>query len=252
MSRKQRPILSFTSHKARMHLLDDIFRNHIEIAEELGLDVCFSCQDDALTVMTDYQKSLVDEGKIELLHIEKDHGSNTKWTLCRMAHPEAVMIVVDDDWIYDVEGIKSLLETHERYPEAVICRAYRTIPWIGSFLPKYEVKPTYTYPKTVTAHVRMSFLKDEALEQEIVIPKGTAFPEHFLGVLYPSCFPRSSAGAIPTECRCDDDVYIGALIAREGRELVFAGRENITADTDLNLPNSLWANCRMGNGHLER
>lgn len=248
MSRKQRPILSFTSHKARMHLLDDIFRNRIEIAEELGLDVCFSCQDDALQVMTDYQKSLVDEGKIELLHIEKDHGSNTKWTLCRMAHPEAVMIVVDDDWIYDVEGIKILLETHERNPEAVVCRAYREIPWIGKEVPKFVIKPWWSYPKRTAPHILVNQLKDNLVEEELVLKSGEVFPEHFLGMLYPPNFPNKESLDIPEPCIKDDDVYIAICAAREGRDLIFAGRKEVTSDREVAMPNALWKDNCKSNG----
>ena len=140
--------------------------------------------------MTEYQKSLVNNGTIELLHVPQDDGSNTKWTLCREAHKDAVMIVVDDDWTYDVEGIKSLIETHERFPDAIICRAYRSIPWIGNKLPLYEVKPYYTYPKTVTAHIRVNRKKDNVSSEEHIIMSGTSYPEHFLGVLYPPSFPQ--------------------------------------------------------------
>ena len=245
---KKKPILSFTSTSKRIPLIDNIFKAHVELAEACGMTVCFACQDDSVEVMTPYQKELVVSGKVELLHVPVDHGSNTKWTLCRAAHPNAVMVVVDDDWIYDAEGIKSLLETHRRYPEAVICRAYRTIPWIGDSLPEYKVKPFYTYPKTVTAHIAVNRLKDNVLDKEFIIPMGTAFPEHFLGVLYPPGFPSQIATMIPEEGRKDDDVVLGGLVAIEGRQLVFAGRRRISWDKDMNLPNSLWENCRASNG----
>ena len=248
MATEIRPILSFTSTASRLPLNDEIFRAHVELAEACGLDICFSCADEAIGAMTDYQKQLVESGRIELLHIPKDHGSNTKWTLCRQNHPKAVMIVVDDDWIYDLEGIRSLLETSRRYPEAVICRAFRTIPWIGKELPRYEVKPFYTYPKTVTAHLRVNRLKDNVSGEEMIIPPGTAFPEHFLGMLYPPGFPKCSPSEIPAECMKDDDVFTGAMVAKEGRPLVFAGRDTIALDREVELPNALWTESRRTNG----
>ena len=241
-------ILSFTSHKARLPLIDSIFSNHVEVAEALGMDVCFACQDDSIPYLTDYQKELIDLGKVELLHVPKDHGSNTKWTLCRQAHPDDVMVVVDDDWEYDADGIKSLLETHERFPEAVICRAYRTIPWVGKDIPLYEVKPSYLYPKTITNHIRVNLSKESISGVETELKSGTAFPEHFLGVLYPSRFPSCSPCDIPKECRCDDDVFIGARAAAEHIKLVFAGRPRIAEDKDHDLSNALWMEARRGNG----
>lgn len=241
-------ILSFTSHGERIGKIDNIFKSHVELADQLGIRVCFSCQDDSIKYLTQYQKHLLRTGKIEFLHVGKDNGSNTKWTLCRQAHPESTMIVVDDDWIYDIEGIRSLLEMHERYPNDIVCRAFRTIPWIGKELPLYEVKPLYSYKKTVTAHIRVNRIKDSVSEEEMVIPVGTAYPEHFLGVLYPPYFPKVKPDTIPIECLKDDDVFIGAMASLEGRHLVFAGRDRISLDMDMALPNSLWERSRMVNG----
>ena len=248
MNQSIKPILSFTSHKTRLPLLDDIFRSHVEIAKECGMDVCFSCQDDSLPYLTEYQMSLINSGVVELLHVPKDHGSNTKWTLCRKAHPDAIMVVVDDDWIYDVKGIKSLLETHNRYPDAILCRAYRTIPWIGSDMPLYEVKPYYTYPKTVTAHVKLNMLKDNVSSEEYVLPSGTTFLEHFLGVLYPPFFPECDPCIIPDACLKDDDVFVGARVSAEKRPMVFVGRPEVSTDEERELPNSLWEVARRENG----
>ena len=248
MARSEKIIVSFTSHKKRLPLIDDIFRSHVRMCEKLGLSLCFSCQDDSIQYMTEYQRSLVENGKVELLHVPKDSGSNTKWTLCREAHKDAVMIVVDDDWTYDVEGIRSLIETHQRFPEAVVCRAYRLIPWIGNELPLYEVRPYYSYPKTVTAHIKVNRKKDNVLDEERVLQPGTAYPEHFLGVLYPPGFPRCGKDEIPNECLKDDDVFIGGRVAAEGMELVFAGRNRMSLDRERDLPGSLWASSRSVNG----
>lgn len=243
---EEKPILSFTSTKARIPLIDPIFKAHLSIADACGMRVVFSCQSDSLNYLTKYQKTLIETGRIELLQVEKDDGANTKWTLCRKAHPNAIMVVVDDDWIYDIEGIRSLLETHIRFPNAVICRAYRTIPWVGSELPLYKVKPFYTYPKTVTPHINVNRAKDNIGTKDLVLTSGQAYPLHYLGVLYPPCFPSSNSDDIPSESRKNDDVYIGAKIAEEGCNLVFAGRSRISNDKNIHLPSALWsASCQV-------
>lgn len=249
MKKAERIILSFTSHKARLPLIDNIFRNHVEVAEALGMDVCFSCQDDSIPYLTNYQKGLIESGKVEILHVPKDHGSNTKWTLCRQAHPDAIMVVVDDDWEYEIEGIRSLLETHQRFPSAIVCRAYRTIPWIGEKLPLYEVRPKYSYPKTATAHIGINRSKDNVrIDDEVLMP-GHVYPEHFLGVLYPPNFPSVDLDSIPEECLKDDDVYIGARVAVENRHIVFAGRRSIAECKEIPLPNALWSESLKVNGN---
>ena len=241
-------ILSFTSHKTRIPLIDEVFKNHTELAKTCGMRVCFACQDDTLPFLTEYQKSLIRSGEVELLHTPKDHGSNTKWTLCRQKYPNAVLVVVDDDWIYDKESIRSLLEVHKRRPKAVVCRAYRTIPWVGNKLPLYTVKPNYSYPKTVTAHIKTNLLKDHISETETTLTPGTFFPEHFLGILYPPGFPSCSPSTIPQECYKDDDVFLGARVAAEKKEVVFAGSGYIAEDCEIELPGALWANSRAING----
>ena len=242
-------ILSFTSHKARLPLIDSIFSNHVEVAEALGMDVCFACQDDSIPYLTDYQKELIDLGKVELLHVPKDHGSNTKWTLCRQAHPDAIMVVVDDDWEYDIEGVRSLLETHRKFPKSIVCRAYRTIPWIGKSLPLYEVRPRYSYPKTATAHIGINRTKDTVKIDDTILKAGRVYPEHFLGVLYPPNFPSVDIDSIPEECLKDDDVYIGALVAKEKRDIVFAGRRRMSECKEQQLPSALWEQSLKVNGN---
>lgn len=241
-------ILSFTSHKTRLPLIDDVFRNHLSIAKNCGLRLCFSCQDDSIPYLTDFQKALIDSGEVELLHTPKDHGSNTKWTLCRQKYPNAIMVVVDDDWIYDQKGIESLLEAYNRHKGAIICRSYRTIPWVGSKMPLYTVKPNYSYPKTVTAHTNTNLLKDRISGNESILRPGTFFPEHFLGMLYPPQFPSCNPNEIPIECYKDDDVFIGACASSEKKEVVFAGSSNITEDREVELPGALWSNSRAING----
>lgn len=248
MASHEEIIMSFTSHKARLPLIDDIFKNHVEVAETLGMHLCFSCQEDSIPYLTEYQKELIDSGKVELLHIPNDHGSNTKWTLCRQAHPDAIMVVVDDDWTYDIKGIKSLLEVHQKYPNDIICRAFRHIPWIGLSVPLYEVVPKYSYPKTATAHIGINRTKDEVVGEEKVLLGGSAYPEHFLGTLYPPRFPKCRVDDIPIECYTDDDIFIGAQIAVEERNLIFAGRNRVSEDREHSLPMPLFSKSRTSNG----
>ena len=230
----EKPILSFTSHSRRLPLIDEVFRSHVENADACGMRVCLALQEDSVPSMTEYQKGLVRTGKIELLTIEKDHGSNTKWTLCRRKYPDATMVVVDDDIVYGTDGIKRLLRRAADNPGALVCRCCRVIPTGAADIPVvFNTDRPWAYAKIVAAGGYGDTTRDLFCRASFVLPAGTAFPEHSHGCVYPPGFPKRFD--IPDECRFDDDVLVGAMAARQETPLLFAGDCGDEADRALGL-----------------
>ena len=203
------PILSFTSHAKRLPLVDEVFRSHVANADAAGIRVCLSLQEDSVPAMTPYQRSLVDSGKIELLTIGNDHGSNTKWTLCRAKYPGATMIVVDDDVIYAPEALRTLLAWHDRFPDAFLCRVARKLSWTGGSLVPFVFSTRGPNPPNPLLTTQGPF--------PIALVAGRFMPEHWGGCLYPPGFPDPSL-ATEASARCfhDDDAFTGLAIVRAG------------------------------------
>lgn len=214
--REDAPILSFTSHARRLPLVDKVFRSHVENAEAAGMRVCLALQEDSVPAMTPYQRSLVESGKIELLTIGKDHGSNTKWTLCRAKYPDATMVVVDDDELYPPSAFVSLIEYRKKLRrDAFLTRAWRPLPWRadGSLVPfLFRCRgPMATHPVHLGSGspYPISFLPCSAI------------PEHWAACLYPPGFPDpATADEAAQKAFHDDDVFIMLLAARASIPIV--------------------------------
>lgn len=205
------PVLSFTSHAKRLPLIDNVFRSHVENAEAYGMRVCLALQEDSVPAMTEYQRTLVKAGRVELLTAERDHGSNTKWTLCRAKHPDAVMVVVDDDELYPTAELGNLLQCHRGFPDAFLCRAWRRLTWLSydtmaPFAP--DMKGPFALNPVFLGSGGRGMLRLRATE---------AVPEHWGGCLYPPGFPGGgSAEEAARVAFHDDDAFMSLLIARAG------------------------------------
>ncbi|MBD5470173.1 MAG: glycosyltransferase [Lachnospiraceae bacterium] len=57
----------------------------------------------------------------------KDLKSHKKYFYVMQEFPDSIIITIDDDVIYSKDVIKSLMDTHERYPDAVCARRVHKI-----------------------------------------------------------------------------------------------------------------------------
>ena len=220
-------ILSFTSHARRLPLVDEVFRSHVANAEAAGMRVCLALQEDSVPAMTPYQRSLVDSGKIELLTIEKDHGSNTKWTLCRAKYPDATMVVVDDDRTYTDEALRELLYFHRMFPREFLCRAMRQLVWRDGRLRRYHLSKRE--PDRATLYTSLS------VPAPTILRPGDIVIEHWAGCLYPPGFPSPSAAAAEAAALAphDDDAFTTVLLARAGMSAVLVPTSTKLYETNL-------------------
>lgn len=213
---RENAILTFTSHSKRLPLVDEVFRSHAENAENAGMRICLALQEDSVPAMTPYQRSLVDSGKIELLTIGKDHGSNTKWTLCRTKYPDATMVVVDDDIVYDRDTFRYMLGMHRRLPGAFLCRAARCLTRNaeGGLNPFDAAE---SFQRSATPLWRCDKLGVGCKGFAMPLAAAWSFPEHWAACLYPPGFPRATPDELEearTHAFHADDVYVGVLLNR--------------------------------------
>ena len=212
-----KPILSFTSHKARLPHIDEVFRSHVANAGALDMHVCLALQEDSVPAMTPYQRSLVDSGRVELLTVAKDHGSNTKWTLCRQKYPDATLIVVDDDIVYGPRTFSYLERMSHRLPGAFLCRAARHLTRMDGRLNPFDA--TESFARSATPLWRCDKLNPAPAGFVMPLDTANSFPEHWAACLYPPLFPRATADELDeatTHAFHADDVYTGVLLNRYG------------------------------------
>lgn len=205
---KPQTILSFTSIPQRLPYIDHVFRKHAETAEANGMSVCLALQEDAVPALTVYQRGLVETGRIELLTVPGDYGSNTKWACARSKYPSARLVVVDDDRLYAPDEVAELLAWSDRFPSAFVCRAIRTPRRFGREIVGYQV-----YDGEADDFAPLVTSRD--IERGGVLEPGSDIVEHWAGTVYPPFF-GSLMLAIEARALCphDDDVFTTEMLRR--------------------------------------
>lgn len=202
--------ISFTSIPRRLPYVDEVFLGHARLAARHNLSgVCLALQEDAVASMTSFQRGLVDAGRVELLTVPKDHGSNTKWTLARKEHPDARLIVVDDDRVYPDSMVADLLEYSQSNPSALLCRALRALA-----APKEPGGPV-GYSLAKASPDRAALRTCLSVQAPLPVSPRAVVLEHWAGMLYPPGFPDASFAAEAAELAPhDDDVFLTTLATR--------------------------------------
>lgn len=202
--------ISFTSIPARLPHITLAAVGHARLAARHNLSgVCLALQEDAVQTMPDAVRWLVDSSRIELLTIPEDHGSNTKWTLARARHPDARLIVVDDDRIYPDSMVADMLEVAEALPAALLCRAFRALPRP----PSPEAPVGYSLARGSPDYAPLATCR-RVQDPASVDPRRNVL-EHWAGMLYPPGFPDAAfADEAARLAPHDDDVFLTTLATR--------------------------------------
>ena len=77
------------------------------------------------------------------VHYVRDLRAYTKLVPVIKEYPEATIITIDDDYIYPINTIETLLIAHKEHPEAVCCHASRAIKLAN----EKEVRPYSSFPQ---------------------------------------------------------------------------------------------------------
>jgi hypothetical protein len=142
--REQKIIVSMTSYPARFHCI------HIALKSIMLQTV----KPDRIIVWLDedvsrnsYTKEMTELEKygVEYRNAPGDLKPHKKYIHAMQEYPDDIIITVDDDLIYSADLIKSLMKTHEKYPDAVCARRVHKIiknknsdiasynEWIGEY-----------------------------------------------------------------------------------------------------------------------
>lgn len=81
------------------------------------------------------------------VHYVKDIRAYTKLVPAIKEYPEATIITIDDDYIYPINTIETLLKAHKEHPEAVCCHASRAIKLAN----ENELLPYSSFPQIFPA-----------------------------------------------------------------------------------------------------
>lgn len=135
-----------------------------------------------------------------------DHlRSHKKYIYAMRKYPNAVIITVDDDVVYPHNFIKSLMLTHENFPECICARRIHK----SKFNPNKEILP---YEKWF-------------FEYKGIKPSYAYWPTGIGGILYPpKALPDDAFDMeiIRLNCLNADDLWLKIMGTKAGRKVVWA------------------------------
>jgi hypothetical protein len=120
--------------------------------------------------------------------------------------PEAVIVAVDDDIVYPIDRLKTLLDGYRAHPDCVIGQDVRVIPSVDGIVPPvmYWLLTGYSTP-------------NNAIE-----PAYNLAPEGYQGILYPphSVFPDyANEELYKSLCPTDDDIWMYKSVIANGKKI---------------------------------
>ncbi len=146
----------------------------------------------------------------------RDVGPHTKLLYALKEFPDHRLITIDDDIVYPVNMIQSLLAGHEKFPDAIVANWAREL----SFDANGEVlgirKGRLLTPPTLESDI-------EQAEEFKHVATLEAFPYGTSGVLYPpGCFDELvfDERAFHRLCPKEDDIWFKACSILKGTKVV--------------------------------
>ncbi|MDO5521296.1 MAG: glycosyltransferase [bacterium] len=223
--REREIIVSLTTYNKRIEKVDlvitSLLRQTVKPDRiQLYLDEAEFTQKDLNKHLRTLQKRGVE------IYFCRDLKPHKKYYYAMKNHPDAIVITVDDDIIYENDLIEKLYESYMQYPDCVSAMRVHSM--------KFNADGTIK-PYTEWKH------RDKS---KILEPDMALFPTGCGGVLYP---PHTldeqvyNIEELEELCLCGDDIWLKAMAVRKGTKTVLAAWQNPLAyieDTqDIGLHN---------------
>lgn len=189
-------IVSLTSWKPRFPIVIDAISSILSGSTLPDRIVLVVSRDDVPYLPEDV-KVLASAQQLEILEYD-DIGSHKKLLPVMNKYPDADIITIDDDWIYGVTFVESLLKYHNIYPKDVLCNWCLRIK-----ANKYGNVESYRHWE--------KFVPNEYGDIDL-------FPMSGAGALWPAhCFDKSKPDLTELDkCPNADDIYNKVLMIRNG------------------------------------
>ena len=150
--------------------------------------------------------NLLERYGVEIRTGVRDLKGHKKYFQCMRENPDSIIITVDDDCVYSPDTVETLLNTHKRFPNAVVARRSHLIP-----ISNGEVIP-------------YRFWLQEWREPDPV-PRGNLVATGVGGVLYPPGFATETLldpDAIERYAINADDLWLKVYGLSRGYKVVWA------------------------------
>lgn len=120
-ARDPKIILSMTSFPKRFPTLHVCLKSLLNQSVKADKIIVWLGPDVQETDITKEMRSLEQYG-VEYVFVPLNLRPHKKYYYAMQQYPEAIIITVDDDVVYEEDTVQSLLQTHRKYPRAVCAR----------------------------------------------------------------------------------------------------------------------------------
>lgn len=197
-------IVSLTSYPARISKLWMVIKTLLNQKEVDNLKVILWLSKEqfpkGLDSLPNSLTCLINKG-LDIRFVHDDLKSHKKYYYAFKEYPNNIVVTVDDDIIYSLKLVKTLLDAHYKFPSCIICNR-------GVIISKE--KP-YNFWKKV---------------DNFMIPQNCILPTGIGGVLYPPhCYSDDifNIDAIKSTCINGDDLWLNLMCRLNQKQIVHTG-----------------------------
>lgn len=127
-------VISLTSYSERFSTLSLCLKSLLRQTVKPDKIVLYLTEQDSLNITKSIKK--LKQFGIEINAVEDDLKPHKKYFYAMQDYPDAILITVDDDVIYDKNLVKRLVSVHNKYPNAIVADRARIINFNeNGFLP---------------------------------------------------------------------------------------------------------------------
>lgn len=197
-------IISLTSFPARLPYVNLCIKSLLNQKEKPDRIILYLGEDTTVTNIPRRLKQLTVHG-LSISMQTDDLKPHKKYYYAMQSFPNAIVITVDDDVIYDRNLVKDLLSSYRKYPESVSARNVRKI--------QFDCE-----------HIIASYSKWKLVRSRNNIPTNDQVAIGIGGILYPPyCFNKLAfdKNKIKELCLKADDLWLKTMELIDERKIVF-------------------------------
>lgn len=119
--RREQVILSLTSFPARLHLVHYCIRSLLKQTYKPDKIIIWLSEEECKSIAIPKKLAMLRQYGLEIRYVPDNLKPHKKLYYARKQFPDAIIVTVDDDVIYERRLIEKLMNAHIQHPECVCC-----------------------------------------------------------------------------------------------------------------------------------
>ena len=204
--------VSLTSYKERLRVCPQVIKSLLNQTIK-PTRICLTLFIDDVQYIPEELQNMIDNGDIELIICDNDLNCHKKYFYAMQKYSDSILIICDDDVLYEKDVIESLCRSYLKHPQAVSARRVHLIKYQPNGLPMPYKKWEYEY-KGLKAPSKNLFFTTGA---------GVLFPPHIITI-------NDENLSEIKEIITASDIYLNYLCKKNGIKPVWAVNNKVKSN----------------------